>query len=118
MASKLTLQPKDQRRIPTVEEVLMWNPDCTVELAHGAIREVRMAPSNARIITPQAQLRYMATSRPALSLSRAQRQAAAADPGLEWDEQTGSYRRARKGQRHQSSQKGADNTQGEGGGKS
>lgn len=47
------------------------------------------------IMTRQAHLRYMATSRPAISMSRALRQAAARDPGLEWDPQSHRYRRRR-----------------------
>jgi hypothetical protein len=41
------------------------------------------------------QLRYMATSRPALSLSPELRRAAARDPGLEWHPETHRYRRVR-----------------------
>ena len=40
----------------------------------------------------RAALRYMATSRPALSLDKETRRAAAADPGLEWDPDTHRYR--------------------------
>lgn len=41
--------------------------------------------------------RHRVTFNPARMLDRADRQAAARDPGLEWDEQTRSYRLRRKG---------------------
>lgn len=46
--------------------------------------------------SPLAQFRYFATSREAMQLSREMRQRAAADPGLEWDAATSSYRRVGK----------------------
>jgi len=50
-----------------------------------------MPASDPVIVT--AHLRYMATSRPAIQLNREQRQAAAADPTLEWDASIHGYRR-------------------------
>ncbi len=47
-------------------------------------------------ISVTAHLRYFATSRPAIQLSREQRQAAAADPTLEWDASIHGYRRKRR----------------------
>ena len=48
------------------------------------------------IMTRQAHVRYMATTRPAISMSKALRQAAARDPGLEWDAQAHRYRLRRR----------------------
>lgn len=44
----------------------------------------------------KAGMRYFLTSRPALALSPALRRQAAADPALEWDPATYSYRRKRR----------------------
>lgn len=54
-----------------------------------------------------AHLRYLATSRPAIQLERAQRQAAAADPGLEWDATQYRYRLKAKASPHPSLPAGA-----------
>lgn len=53
----------------------------------------------AVVTSRRAHLRYMATSRPAISLDRVTRQAAAADPGLEWDADAYRYRLRRIGVR-------------------
>jgi len=44
-----------------------------------------------------AQVRYRATTTPAVLLSKGERQAAARDPGLEWDEAKRTYRQRRVG---------------------
>lgn len=45
----------------------------------------------------RAQVRYRATTTPAVLLSKGERQAAARDPGLEWDEDQRTYRARRLG---------------------
>lgn len=44
-----------------------------------------------------AQVRYRATTTPAVLLTKGERQAAARDPGLEWDETKRTYRPRRAG---------------------
>lgn len=63
------------------------------------IRNTRQTPPHGIMSAPisaTAHLRYMATSRPAIQLRRDQRQAAAADPMLEWDASLHGYRRKRR----------------------
>lgn len=61
-----------------------------------------VAPSLVASGKPKSRdhLRYLATSRPALSLDRADRQAAACDPGLVWDAAAYRYRFASKATPH------------------
>lgn len=47
-------------------------------------------------VSPLSAARYFATSRPAINLTREQRQAAAADPALEWDSSRHGYRWKRR----------------------
>ncbi|MBW4330045.1 hypothetical protein KY084_04050 [Stakelama sp. CBK3Z-3] len=54
--------------------------------------------ANTGPINAVAQFRYFVTSRPAVQLSREDRQAAAVDPALEWDADNHCYRRRKRSQ--------------------
>lgn len=68
------------------------------------------------VTTRRAHLRYMATSRPAISMSKELRQAAGRDPGLEWDPKAFRYRRRLTSDPHPSPAS-VGRVEGEGGGK-
>jgi hypothetical protein len=64
-----------------------------------------------------AQVRYRATTTPAVLLTKGERQAAARDPGLEWDETKRTYRPRRVGSSPPRLATGGDVERGAGGSK-
>lgn len=78
----------------TREDLIRYTPEAGIGL-RGKGELARLPRSPLREVGPlsaSAQLRYFASSRPAILLTREQRRAAAADPALEWDASRHGYR--------------------------
>ena len=75
-------------------EFMLANPETSAIDGRAVIDNIKHG--RAIIVTERQRLRYLATSRPAINLSRKDRQAAAADSGLAWDAGNHRYRLARR----------------------